>query len=159
MSLRALSPLVLLALSACASSAAEEPGPAQPEAAKPKLSEGQQCLEDAQALREPKESAPLTIHVSHILVRHKDLRRPEGATRTREQACLRALEALHALQAGKDWDEVVREYSDAKNDALGRVHREDLATDFANAAFALDINEISYVVETSRGFHIILRKE
>jgi parvulin-like peptidyl-prolyl isomerase len=159
MSLRALSPICLLVLSACASGNAGQPGPTQAEASRPALSEGQQCLEDAQALREPKESAPLTIHVSHILVRHKDLRRPEGATRTREQACLRALEALHALAAGKDWDEVVREYSDANNDALGRVHREDLATDFANAAFALDVNEISYVVETSRGFHIILRKE
>jgi parvulin-like peptidyl-prolyl isomerase len=137
----------------------EKPAARTAESPKSVLTEGQQCLEDAQAVREPKESAPVTIHVSHILVRHEGLARPEGATRGREAACLRALEALHALEAGRDWDEVVLEFSDAKNDALGRVRQEDLATDFANAAFALDAGEISYVVETSRGFHIILRKQ
>jgi peptidyl-prolyl cis-trans isomerase C len=110
-------------------------------------------------LRDPKPDAPLTIRVSHILVRHRELKQPSGATRAREAACLRALDALHALENGADWDEVVLEYNDANNDALGRVRQEDLATDFANAAFALDVNEISYVVETSRGFHVILRKD
>lgn len=150
--------LSLLLLGCSSGSAGTEKAKA-PEPPAPVLSEAEACLEDAQALREPKESAPITIQVSHILVRHAELKRPEGATRTRAEACLRALDALRAIEAGKGWDEVVLEYSDAANDALGRVRKEDLATDFANAAFALDVNEISYVVETSRGFHIILRKQ
>jgi parvulin-like peptidyl-prolyl isomerase len=63
------------------------------------------------------------------------------------------------LESGGDWDETVKEYSDARNDVLGRVSFDELTTDFANAAFALEANQLSYVVETNRGFHIILRKE
>jgi peptidyl-prolyl cis-trans isomerase NIMA-interacting 1 len=122
------------------------------------LGKAAQCLADAEAMREPKPDAPEVIDVSHILVRHRDLKEPHGATRTREEACLRALDALQALQANGDWNAVALEYTDAKNDVLGRVRADELTTEFANAAFALEPNELSYVVETSRGFHIILRK-
>jgi parvulin-like peptidyl-prolyl isomerase len=100
---------------------------------------------------------PLKIEVSQILVRHADLADPRGATRTREQACLRALEALHTLQGGADWDETVRNYSDSRASQLGRVARDDLAPGFSETAFSLDVNQLSYVVESSRGYHIILR--
>jgi parvulin-like peptidyl-prolyl isomerase len=126
------------------------------------VSAGEQCLQDAKAPREPKANAPDSIDVSHILVRHAKLKRPEGATRSREEACLRALEALKKLQSSGNWDAVVAEYSDAPGatmGSLGRVSVDDLDPDFANAAFALDVDELSYVVETRRGFHIILRNE
>lgn len=132
-----------------------------PESA-PQLSKGAQCLEHAQAPREPRPDAPESIRVAHILVRHRDLERPEGATRTREEACLRALEALEALKRGASWSETVKKYSDAPGPAegsLGMVRRDDLEPAFADAAFGLDVDELSYVVETRRGFHIILRQE
>ena len=138
---------------------AEAPEEAKSEQA---LSEGEQCLEDAAAEREPKAGAPEQIGVSHILVRHADLERPQGATRTREEACLRALEALKKLQGGADWDAVVQEYSDAAGataGALGTVARDELDPSFADAAFTLDSEQLSYVVESPRGFHIILRTE
>jgi NIMA-interacting peptidyl-prolyl cis-trans isomerase 1 len=124
--------------------------------------EGQKCLEDAEAPREPKPDAPRSITVSQILVRHAGLKRPEGATRTAEEACLRALRALNALQSGASWDDVVREYSDAPgtgDGSLGRIKTDDVEPAFANAAFALDVDELSYVVKTDRGFHIILRRD
>ena len=119
-------------------------------------------MEDAEAPREPKPDAPRSITVSQILVRHAGLKRPEGATRTAEEACLRALRALNALQSGASWDDVVREYSDAPgtgDGSLGRIKTDDVEPAFANAAFALDVDELSYVVKTDRGFHIILRRD
>ena len=123
---------------------------------------GRQCLADAKAAREVPADAPDRIEVAHILVRHAELERPEGATRSREQACLRALEALEALQEGAEWDAVAQEYSDSPGATagnLGTVSRDQLSPGFADAAFALDVNQLSYVVETDRGFHIIVRLE
>jgi peptidyl-prolyl cis-trans isomerase NIMA-interacting 1 len=146
-------------LGACGGS---PPAPAGSPKGAAEPSRGAQCLQDAAAPREPKPGAPSKIRVSHVLVRHADLDRPLGATRSREQACLRALAAREKLEAGGTWDEVVREFSDAGQDtagSLGSVSRDDLDPTFANAAFALDVNQLSYVVETPRGFHVIVRTE
>ena len=122
----------------------------------------QDCLAAAASHAEPKSKAPEKISVSHILVRHAELARPEGATRTRGQACLRALKALNKLKEGAAWADVVEAYSDApgpNNGALGRVSKDDLDPSFAAAAFSLDVSEVSYVVESFRGFHVIMRNE
>lgn len=141
----------------CQSNAAAPP-PAQPSASGPEASsEGQRCLEDARGIPEPKPDMPLKIEVSQILVRHRELDDPRGATRTPEQACLRALQALKALQAGMDWSEGVKQFSDSPSSELGRVARDDLAPGFSETAFSLDVNQLSYVVESPRGFHVILR--
>jgi parvulin-like peptidyl-prolyl isomerase len=118
---------------------------------------GEQCLRDARTKRHPPEDAPERIEVRHILVRHRELARPEGATRTPAEACLRALEAIRRLEAGGDWPEVVTEFSDARSDDLGSVARDELSPTFADAAFELGSGELSYVVESDRGFHVIWR--
>jgi hypothetical protein len=90
------------------------------------------------------------------------LARPEGATRSREEACLYALNALQQVQSSGDWDASVEEYSDSGKAArgdLGRVSIDELEGPFGNAAFALEVDQLSYVVESDRGFHIILRTE
>src|SRR5690606_10835529 len=103
---------------------------------------------------------PRKIHVAHILVRHAALPEPQGATRSREAACLRALEALEALaKDGADFDATAGKFSDSPSFDLGRVSADELDAAFAAAAFSLSPNELSYVVETGRGFHVILRKE
>jgi hypothetical protein len=121
-----------------------------------------QCLRDAAAQREPKANAPESVGVSHILVRHADLERPMGSKRTRREACLRALDALEALKGGLDWAAAVKKFSDAPgpdDGSLGTVSRDQLDPAFAAAAFALDVEELSYVVETKRGYHVILRRD
>lgn len=144
-------------ISGCGGSAPS--GKAADEASGPRT-KGQQCLDDADAPRDPKPDAPSYIAVSHILVRHAGLRRPEGASRTPEEACLRALAALEALKKGAPWEDVVEEYSDAAgNGGLGRIRRDDVDSKFADAAFSLEVDELSYVVETPRGFHVILRTD
>ena len=122
-----------------------------------------ECLDAANREREPIADAPSRVGLRHILVRHSESRRADASiTRSRGLACLRALDALKALEEGGDWDSVVAEYSDEKGAAtrrgsLGTVTREDLDPAFANAAFNLQVNELSYVVETPAGFHVILR--
>jgi len=118
---------------------------------------GEQCLRDARTKRHPPADAPERIEVRHILVRHRELARPEGATRTPAEACLRALQAIRRLEAGGEWPQVVTEFSDARNDNLGSVARDELSPTFADAAFELSSGELSYVVESDRGFHVIWR--
>ncbi len=123
---------------------------------------GAACLEDAATPREVPADAPESIEVAHILVRHAELERPEGATRSREAACLRALAAREKLEHGAEWEATVAEFSDAPGATegnLGVVSRDELAPEFANAAFSLEVNQLSYVVETDRGFHVIVRLE
>lgn len=149
----------LLMLPACSPTKSPE-GPTQV-AASPNSAEAQ-CLDDANADRVPSPTAPERIEVAHVLVRHRDLKDNHGSTRTRGEACLRALSALEALQGGATWNGVVEEYSDsghADHGSLGRVSQDELSPHFAAAAFSLSSQELSYVVESDRGFHIILRND
>lgn len=122
------------------------------------------CLAQANASYEKKPNEPGRIGVRHLLVRHAESKNPSGATRTREQACERALEARKKLESGADWDDIVKEYSDEKGAAerhgsLGSVTRGDLEPAFAAAAFSLGVDETSHVVESKAGFHLIQRTE
>ncbi len=139
--------LLLLSCSTSAPPTAEEPKP-----------KGAACLADAQLTPQVPRDAPARIEVKHILVRHSQLPDSKGASRSREVACLQALRALDALQTGTlDWDAAVAQFSDAQEDDLGRVSADDLNPTFAGAAFSLEVDQLSYVTETDRGFHVILR--
>jgi hypothetical protein len=126
--------------------------------------DAQACIERANGERESKADEPVRIGLSHVLVRHVDSKRAEGIKRSRGEACLRALEALKKLEASGEWAAVVAEYSDEKGAAgrkgsLGQLRRDDLDPAFADAAFELEVEQLSYVVETPAGFHVILRTD
>lgn len=128
-------------------------------------SAGERCLANADAKRERNPSEPDKITVKHVLVRYAGAKHaPETVTRTREEACLRAEEALTKLKEGVSFPEVVARYSDesgaaTREGSLGTIARGDVAPAFADAAFELKMKEVSEVVETPFGFHIILRVE
>jgi peptidyl-prolyl cis-trans isomerase NIMA-interacting 1 len=119
-----------------------------------------QCIAEANAPPKDLNNAPARVTVSHIVVRHKSLAKSDGVIRTRGQACLRALEARDELRDAADWSDVVAHFSDLheSNDGdLGVVRKGEQDRNFERAAFSLNQGELSYVVETDRGFEIILR--
>ncbi|AKT39125.1 uncharacterized protein CMC5_032720 [Chondromyces crocatus] len=74
------------------------------------------------------------------------------------------LEARGKLQEGADFDALVSDYSDeagaaSRAGSLGSIERGDVLPPFADAAFELEANQVSDVVETKYGFHLILRTE
>ncbi len=108
---------------------------------------------------------PRTIGAKHILVMHdKSERKPENVHRTKEEARKRANDALARIRKGADFDDMVTLYSDEPGAAerhgdLGVFQKKDMVHGFAEAAFNIDVGQVSEVVETPFGFHIIKRTE
>ncbi len=123
------------------------------------------CLAIAKGTRERQRNEPEKITVKHILVKFAGAKnaKPE-IKRTRGEACVRALEARKQLEAGESFASVVESYSDeagaaTREGTLGSIKRSDVVPEFADAAFELKPNEVSHVVETESGYHIIMRTE
>ncbi|MEO8903452.1 MAG: peptidylprolyl isomerase [Polyangiaceae bacterium] len=108
---------------------------------------------------------PTEISARHLLVSYRDaLRAAPGIGRSKEQARERAEEAQKRAAAGEDFVALVKQYSDEPGAAdrggdLGKFDRSSMVPAFANAAFKLKVGEVSEVVETQFGFHVIKRTE
>lgn len=106
---------------------------------------------------------PMKVHARHLLVAYRGAMRASPAIgRTRDEAFLRANDALRRAQAGDDFEGLVAEYSDepgaaARGGDLGEFTRGQMVQAFSDAAFSLKVGEISDIVETPFGFHIIQR--
>jgi parvulin-like peptidyl-prolyl isomerase len=92
------------------------------------------------------------------------MRAGAGIERTKEEARTRATQALAEVKKGTAFDKVVANYSDEPGAAqrggkLGRFARRSMVKPFSDAAFALKPGEISGVVETPFGFHVIHRTQ
>lgn len=109
--------------------------------------------------------APETIIAQHVLVIYKGAKRaPKGVTRTKAEARARAQEALGKIRSGVPFEDVVKAYSDDAGSvdrmgSLGKFHRADMDPAFGAAAFALRVGEVSEVVQTPFGFHVIKRTQ
>lgn len=117
-------------------------------------------LEDSESTND---GSPVEIGARHILVMHKNSQqKPEGITRTRDEALARAKEVLLKLRGGADFTEMVSEYTDEpggveRGGDLGVFKRDVMVKSFSDAAFDLKVGEVSEIVETSYGWHIIKR--
>ncbi|UCG86665.1 MAG: peptidyl-prolyl cis-trans isomerase [Gemmatimonadota bacterium] len=97
------------------------------------------------------------ILIDHILVAADAQLTPEENQRRRRLA-----EAIHArLAAGGDWDREAQNSDDPAtrhlNGRLGLVTPGEMAPQFEQAAYELDPGEISGVVDTRFGYHILRR--
>ena len=155
--------VVLFSTIACGTGAPRDtsPAPATPAAQGPAAA----CLALASAEHPVQPNQPDKITVKHVLVKWSGSKNPvPTATRSREDACLRALAARDAVRSGTDFDAVVATYSDepgaaSRNGSLGTLDRKSFVPAFANAAFELAPGEFSDVVETDFGFHVIMRTQ
>ncbi len=108
---------------------------------------------------------PKEVGAKHILVMHnKAKQHPENITRSREEALKRATECLRRVRAGEDWNALVKQYSDEpgadeRHGDIGVFPRGQMVKSFSDAAFQLRVGQISEVVETPYGFHIIARTQ
>jgi parvulin-like peptidyl-prolyl isomerase len=108
---------------------------------------------------------PDSIRARHVLVMHKESKaKPEDVTRTKEQALARAKQCLLELRGGADFGAMVSKYSDEpgaseRGGDLGVFKRETMVKGFSDAAFELKVGEISEVVQTDYGYHVIKRTE
>lgn len=97
---------------------------------------------------------------SHILVQYKGAERAEASvTRTQEEAKKYAEEIKSRLDKGANFTDVARKESDGPSKAaagsIGVIRPGVMPPAFETAAFALKQGQISSVVETPFGFHII----
>jgi parvulin-like peptidyl-prolyl isomerase len=96
-----------------------------------------------------------TIRASHILIAVDGDATPES----KEQARQKAAQIREEILGGKDFSEMARRHSGCKSAArggdLGRLKRGYMPRAFDKAAFALEPDSLSDVVETRFGYHII----
>ncbi len=110
-------------------------------------------------------AAPASIAAQHILVAYRGAERcPPGVTRTKADAKARAAEVDAKAKAGEDFSALVAQYSDDpgakdRQGSLGKFTRDKMDKAFSDAAFALRVGEVSDVVETRFGFHVIKRNQ
>ena len=103
------------------------------------------------------------LAAKHILVAHKDAMRPapEAKQRTREEARTRAEECRKSIGDGANFGKLAMEYSDCpsrdRGGDLGDFSIKMMAREFEDAVVAMKNGDISDVVESEFGFHIILR--
>lgn len=100
--------------------------------------------EDKQAYYDSNKDSLDYVEARHILVEDADT----------------AKEVYTKLQEGGDFVELANEYSideaaNAEQGNLGQVTRARFAEEFVNAAFDLEVGQVSEPVETQFGFHII----
>lgn len=106
---------------------------------------------------------PDEVSASHILISYKGADRADSKVKRAKQAAQKEAERIRSLivDQGKDFAEMAKKHSDGpsgpKGGDLGSFKFGVMAQPFSEAAFALDINEISEVVETGFGFHVIKR--
>lgn len=106
------------------------------------------------AYRDSLPDAPEEVEVNHIYVT------PKISPEVKRPAHQKAKTILDSIKGGGDFGAFAKKYSEDPGSAshggdLGWARRGDFVKEFEEAAFALKPSELSDVVETSLGYHII----
>lgn len=105
---------------------------------------------------------PGNIRASHILISYAGVERTT-ATRTKEEAEQLVKDIKAKIDGGESFEELATTYSDCpsaeKQGDLGFFRKGQMVKPFEDAAFALKPGEVSGIVETKFGYHIIKRNQ
>jgi len=155
-------PLVLLAACADLTAPTTDGEVAnQPPTPAPKRAEPEQPAPKPTPARRAPAADAERVSASHILIAYQGANRAR-ATRSKEEARKLAEQLARQAKGGADFAKLAVEHSDdpsakKRGGDLGTFERRRMVKPFADAAFALKPGEISGVVETPFGFHIIKR--
>jgi len=110
-------------------------------------------------------TTPAKIGARHVLIQWMGSdRAPSSVVRSRDQAFAVAQEVLRRARNKEDFARLAIEFSDepgagGRGGSLGRFGRGQMVGGFEAAAFKLEVGQVSDIVETPFGFHIIQRTE
>lgn len=160
---------ILLGLSLLAAVACDDKTAGAPEAAAPVAPVTASVAASASAPPSAAASAPKpppdSVACQHVLVAYKGAKNaPPNVTRSKAEAKARAQEVLAKARAGEDMAALAQTYSDDQGSrerlgSAGKFKRDGMVKPFSDAAFALEVDQISDVVETPFGFHVIKRNQ
>ncbi|XP_037571602.2 peptidyl-prolyl cis-trans isomerase NIMA-interacting 1-like [Dermacentor silvarum] len=112
-------------------------------------------------------AASTKVRCSHLLVKHRDSRRPsswreKNITRTKDEALALIKGYREEIVSGKaTFEDLASQFSDCssaeKKGDLGPFGRGAMQKPFEDASFALKVGELSEPVFTESGVHLILR--
>jgi len=148
---------------------AEQASAGVSESSKRKQPEGANEASSRPEKKSKSSDGPEQIRVRHILIKHRNSRRPsswkqEVITRTEEEALALAHEFRARIARGEvKFEDLARTESDCGSykygGDLGRFGRGKMQPAFEAAAFALQVGELSQPVKSDSGIHLILRLE
>lgn len=99
------------------------------------------------------------VKASHILLKTVDDQRKPLSDKEKAEAKKKAEEALTKVKSGEEFSKVAKEYSQdgsAQNGGdLGFFGKGQMVKPFEDAAFSMKVGDISDIVETEFGYHII----
>jgi len=102
---------------------------------------------------------PEQVKARHILIKVA----PDAKESEKEEALKKIKGIQEKQKGGKDFAELAKEYSEgptaSKGGELGYFKREQMAKPFSDAAFALEPGQVSDVVKTRYGYHLIKVEE
>lgn len=108
------------------------------------------------------------VRCRHLLVKHAESRNPVSRrtnlpiTKSREEAW-KEVHQLHRSLTSANFASFAQKYSDCgsyqRGGDLGVFTRGMMQRSFEDVAFRLEVGELSGIVETDSGFHVILRIE
>lgn len=100
------------------------------------------------------------VRASHILLMYKGSAR-SSATRSKDEAKQQIDALKQQIDGGADFGELAKANSDcpssAKGGDLGQFGKGQMVKPFEDAAFGMEVGQVSDVVETDFGYHIIKR--
>jgi parvulin-like peptidyl-prolyl isomerase len=117
---------------------------------------------EAEAPKMVQPAPPGSVRASHVLISYSGAER-STSTRSKEEALELAQDIAKKAKAGEDFEELAKAYSDCpsaeKGGDLGFFQKGRMAKPFEDATFAMSPGDVSDVVETKFGYHVIKRTQ